>query len=461
MGCLTQWRRVSFPLAVAALAILTGATTPADAASAVGRAALPASPVRFAVLSDPHFYDVKLGTGGTAYDNYIAADPKLLHLSEPIFDAAVADIMTRNVRFVIISGDLTKDGEILNHVRVTRYLQKLEQAGIEVFVVPGNHDINNADAVEYRGANTKPVPSASPEVFRALYQRFGYGQALSHAPDSLSYVAEAASGLWLLALDSNKWMESESAEHPVVSGRLSPATMTWALEKLQQARLAGKTVIAFMHHGVNPHFLAEPQIFPDYLVDNWWSVSAQLASAGLKVIFTGHYHSQDASSWTLDAVGTPQPISLCDVQTSSILAYPCAYRVAELDNAGQLLVQSRRVTQIAANLNGLTFQQYAEAFERALLPYQVIVQLAYLFGITVEQAHALIPAWVVGGVVDGLIANYAGDEAPSPETQALLNFLLGQPAGSNEYRLGSLLYTLWFEPPFPPTDNTLIVSVGS
>ena len=47
------------------------------------------------------------------------------------------------------------------------------------------------------------------------------------------------------------------------------------------------------------------------------------------------------------------------------------------------------------------------------------------------------------------------------ETEALLAFLLGQPAGSNEYKLGALLYTLWFEPPFPTTDNTLIVSVGS
>jgi hypothetical protein len=454
-------RRATLRLAAGALALLTAATVMTAAGSAVRPAIVPATPVRFAVLSDAHFYDVKLGTSGSALDSYLAVDPKLLLLSEPILDATVADILTRNVRFVIISGDLTKDGEVLNHVRMTQYLQKLEQAGIEVYVVPGNHDINNADAVEYRGDTTKPVPSANPAVFRALYQRFGYGQALDHAPDSLSYVAEAAPGLWLLALDSAKWAESASADHPVVSGRLSPAMLTWALTKLQQAQLAGTKVMAFMHHGVNPHFLAEPQIFPDYLVDNWWSVGAQLAGAGLKVIFTGHYHSQDASAWTLDALGHPQPTPLYDIETGSLLTYPCAYRIGELNSAGQLQVESRRVTQIAANLNGLTFQQYAEAFERALLPYQVIVQLAYLFGITVEQAHALIPQWVVDGVVDALVANMAGDEAPSPATQAFLAFLLGQPVGSNEYKLGTLLYTLWYDPPFPATDNALIVSVGS
>ena len=454
-------RPTIFRLAAGTLAMVTGAMAPAQAASTAERAALASEPIRFAVISDPHFYDVKLGTTGTALDTYLATDPKLLQLSEPILQSAVADILSRDVRFVIISGDLTKDGEVLNHVRMAQYLQKLEQAGVEVYVVPGNHDINNADAVEYLGDDTRPVPSANAEVFRALYQRFGYGQALQHAPDSLSYVAEAAPGLWLLALDSNKWAESAAAEHPVVSGRLSAATMTWALEMLEQAQLAGKKVIAFMHHGVNPHFLAEPQIFPDYLLDNWWSVGAQLASAGLKVIFTGHYHSQDASSWTLDGAGNPQPTSLCDIQTGALSVYPCAYRIAELDSAGQLTVSTYRVTQVAANLGTLTFQEYAEAFERTMLRYQVIVQLAYMFGLTVEQAKLLIPTWVIDGVVDGLIANYAGDESPSFATHTLLGFLLAQPTNSNEYKLGTLLYTLWFEPPFPTTDNTLTVSVGS
>jgi DNA repair exonuclease SbcCD nuclease subunit len=39
-------------------------------------------------------------------------------------------------------GDHTKDGELINHESVKDLLQQLADAGIKVFVVPGNHDIN-------------------------------------------------------------------------------------------------------------------------------------------------------------------------------------------------------------------------------------------------------------------------------------------------------------------------------
>ena len=205
-------------LAACACASLAG---PALQASPNSRCPQPEPPVRFAVLSDTHLYDARLGTTGSAFDSYIAADPKLLALSEPILDSALADIIKSKVRFVIISGDLTKDGEKVNHLRMVRHLERLERAGIQVFVVPGNHDINNHDAVSYSGNVATPIATINDHEFRALYHRFGYGQAIDHAPDSLSYVAEPVPGLWLLALDSAKWAESAQAPHPVVSGRLT------------------------------------------------------------------------------------------------------------------------------------------------------------------------------------------------------------------------------------------------
>jgi hypothetical protein len=432
-------------LAACACASLAG---PALQASPNSRCPQPEPPVRFAVLSDTHLYDARLGTTGSAFDSYIAADPKLLALSEPILDSALADIIKSKVRFVIISGDLTKDGEKVNHLRMVRHLERLERAGIQVFVVPGNHDINNHDAVSYSGNVATPIATINDHEFRALYHRFGYGQAIDHAPDSLSYVAEPVPGLWLLALDSAKWAESAQAPHPVVSGRLTAPTLAWALKKIHQAENRGKQVVAFMHHGVNQHFLAEPTIFADYLVDDWQNVSAQLAGAGLKVIFTGHYHSQDAA-WPLDAEGTPQ-LTLCDIETGSLIQFPCAYRIAELDPSGQLKIESRRVTQIAADLGGVPFQQYAEGYLRSLLPYQVTAELEYLFGLPADQAASTAPL-----VVDALVANYAGDENPSDTTLAMLQWLLSQPEPS--HTLGELLGSLWID--LPPGDNNLTVPV--
>src|SRR5215831_10669236 len=136
-------------------------------------------PVRFAVISVPHLYNTRLGTSGLAWQETLYRDPKLLKESEPILQSALESIVQQNVQFLIITGDLTKDGELVDHVLMAQYLAKLEQHGIQVFVVPGNHDINNPYAVTYIGDGTRRVPNVSRETFRALYQRFGYGQALA------------------------------------------------------------------------------------------------------------------------------------------------------------------------------------------------------------------------------------------------------------------------------------------
>ncbi len=430
----------------------------ASLAANVATSAPPAT--RFAVLSDTHLYDARLGTSGSAFFNYQVQNPNLAALSEPILDATLQDIITRNVRFVIISGDMTKDGEIVDHVLMAQKLQRLEQAGIQVFVVPGNHDINNHDAASYSGDTATPIPTASPQVFRALYQRFGYGQAIDHAPDSLSYVAEPVPGLWLLALDSAKWAESAQEPHPLVSGRLTPQTLAWALQKLQLAHELGKEVIAFMHHGVNMHFLAQPQVFGDYLVDDWPTVGATLAGAGLKAIFTGHYHALDAA-WPVDASGNPLPGTLCDIQSSSLVEYPCAYRIAELDTDRQLHVESRFVKDFLTEIDGVPFQTYAEEFLREILPYPVKFQLMTMFPLlSDDELDAVVPL-----VVDGLVANYAGDESPSQQNWADLLWLLTYNDPAAPYRqfayrtIGQLLYTFWID--LPPTDHQLVVPVGS
>lgn len=401
---------------------------------------------KFAVLSDVHFFDARLGTTGPAFENYVAQDPKLLALSEPILDAALQSIVTQHVQFVLVTGDLTKDGELVDHERVAKRLKGLEHHGIQVFVVPGNHDINNPDAVSYDGATTTRVPNVSPKKFREIYERFGYDQAIDRDEHSLSYVAEPVHGLWLLGIDSCKYEESKQLGYPIVGGAIKPQTMTWVLHVLAEAKEHGKQVIAFMHHGVNQHFLGEAQIFPDYLVDDWANVSAQLAHAGLKVVFTGHYHSQDAA-YPLDANGVPMP-TLCDVETGSLAQYPCAFRMVTLDATG-LSITSQRVTEIDADTGGVPFQQYALNFLQARLPALATYQLMTMFNL--PQADAAQAAPLVAGA---LIANYAGNETPDAQTQAMLNAFVQSPEPL--HTLGLMLWGLWGD--LPPADNQLTLS---
>lgn len=411
----------------------------------------PSTPARFAVISDPHLYAARLGTAGSAFEDYLNQDPKLLRESEAILESALDSVIQQGVHFVLIPGDLTKDGEVANHVLMAQHLAKLEKHGIQAFVVPGNHDINNPDAVSFRGDSTSPVPTASPALFRAIYQRFGYGQALDRDTESLSYVVEPVPGLWVLGIDSTDTAQNDELGKPRVGGKLSPGTLAWMVAKVQLAQAQGKQVIAFMHHGVVPDFAAQPAVFADYLVDDWPTVNVTLAGAGLRVIFTGHYHAQDASYLFTETGTLVSP--LCDVETSSLAAYPCAYRMVTVQ-AGHLAIESQRVTAITADTGGVPFQAYAEADLRMRIPAIATAQLENDFGLTHEQATQVTPL-----VVEALMAGYVGDEHPDAQTQAVLEGLLNSPEPL--HTLGMLLLGLWTDlPPGSPGDNTAVLPLA-
>jgi len=402
----------------------------------------PIEPVHFGVISDPHLYSTRLGVEGAAFEAYLDRDPKLLRESEAILDAAIDSMIRERVRFVIIPGDLTKDGELVNHLQMARHLARLEQQRIQVFVVPGNHDLNNPDAVSFFGDVTRPVGTTNARQFRAIYQRFGFDLAIDRAPDSLSYLAEPAPGLWLLAIDSTDSGRNKLLGYPEVGGKISPATMAWTLAKLRQANDRGKRVIAFMHHGVNPNSAAEPTLFPDFLVDDWNAVGERLSANGLKVVFTGHYHAQDAGF---------SPSGLCDVETSSLVGFPCAYRVVTVQPDGEMDIRSQRVTAIKADTGGLPFQEFALNFMQARLPALAAYQLETQFGLPAEQAAALAP--LVAGT---LIAGYAGDELPDTQTQETVAWFIANPEPFHSF--GMLLYALWADP--PPGDNELVLDLN-
>ena len=104
-----------------------------------------ADPIKFGVISDLHFYDTHLGTSGQAFQYYLAKDPKLLVESEAILDSALKSLVDQHLKFVLVCGDMTKDGELKDHVQVAQRFAQLEHDGVQVFVVPGKHDINSPD----------------------------------------------------------------------------------------------------------------------------------------------------------------------------------------------------------------------------------------------------------------------------------------------------------------------------
>jgi hypothetical protein len=398
--------------------------------------------VSMCIFSDPHYYDPGLGTSGAAFEDHVKQSKKLTAESEAIFESLIELLLSEDAGIVLVPGDLTKDGERTSHLKCAAYLGQLEAAGKQVFVIPGNHDVDNPHAVQYDGDATIPVDSIDAEEFAEIYRDFGYGEALYKDPHSLSYVAEPTEGLWILAMDSCLYRDNE--EHPVTGGKFSEETLSWLLEKLDEGLVHGKTVFGMMHHGLVEHFTGQKLYFPDYVVEGSLSLSQTFAHSGLNVVFTGHFHAQDV----VEMAFTDGSFIL-DIETGSPVTYPCPYRIVSLDSSGKLSITSRRITSIDYETGGKSFQQYALDFLEDDLDAIMASMLEEIKWVSQAVAEEVAPH-----MASAMIAHYTGDETPSSDTLEYIRQLKESDSFVRQM-LGAGLLALWTDP--DPEDNVLTV----
>jgi 3',5'-cyclic AMP phosphodiesterase CpdA len=382
-----------------------------------------------------------LRADGSAFQMYLMQDPKLLAESGAILQQIIQKLLEEKPDLVLISGDLTKDGELVSHKSVIRQLRLLESNHIRVLVVPGNHDISNPDAKMFNGDNATSVPTITPEGFKSLYADFGYRNAIARDPVSLSYVSEPFKGLRILALDANEYYNNTS-DYCFVAGKIKDETMEWAKAQLTEAKEKGIKVIGMMHHGVVEHFMGESAIFPDYLVDNYELRAEELMNSGLKIIFTGHFHANDASQITSG------DLSLTDVETGSPVIYDSPFRIARLENS-TLYITTKHVEHIDYPLpNGVSFHYYEKMFSLKGIEFQARYMLmGSPYDMVEENAAKVSPIFA-----DAMLAHLAGDEIITPEAEASI-----QAVGAVSTDLANILFGLYYD--LPPLDNKLSVDL--
>jgi hypothetical protein len=130
-----------------------------------------------------------------------------------------------------------------------------------------------------------------------------------------------------------------------------------------------------------------------------------LAEYGVRVVFTGHFHAQSiAGSWwdARDGKTTPpSPRFIFDVETGSLVTYPCPYRLVQLRPGQVMRVRSFRIDSIPEMTTG--FSDYAREYSReGMLPYIESVLEGY--GISKREAQAIAEP-----LTDAGIAHFAGD----------------------------------------------------
>lgn len=351
---------------------------------------------RFAVISDLHYYDNSLGTSGKAFEAALQSDRKLLRDSAALLHLAIDQIKKAGVQFVLIPGDLTKDGELTNHRQVSCALSTLNDQGIKVFVIPGNHDINNPGAHRYEGDKAYSIPSVTAEQFAEIYADCGYRSALERDSHSLSYVAEPVEGLWLVALDTCRYRENKPGYEEIVSGKMSQGQEKWLEEVLEKAQKSNKAVMVMEHHGIVEHWDGQRKLHPNYLVQDHPYVKQLLASYGVRLAFTGHYHAQDVALVNFGSKGF-----IYDIESGSLVTPPSPMRICTLKDNKLEAASSHLIRLFYTKAEDM---DKANQFVRNNIEIEAFDTLRKYF-VPEKDARTL-----AGHVATSFVAHYNGDE---------------------------------------------------
>ena len=296
--------------------------------------------LRIAVMSDLHYLSPDMIADTEDFEHAFNSDRKLLKESSSVLREMLERVRADKPDILLVSGDLTKDGEQECHAALAKQLQQLQQdvPGLKIYVINGNHDIRNYNAKNFNTADGKAVPATrtEPEDFKQIYD-FVYSDptviatftpAEGNKAGGLSYVARPVEGLTVIAMDTCRYSSDNTSngddEHET-SGAINADLEKWVIEQTAAAKARGDLVIGLEHHGLVPHFDVQPTILPMYLVNGYERIAQEYADAGMSVVFTGHMHAVDISAMTTKAGNT-----FYDIETGSALTYPCPVRFVDL-----------------------------------------------------------------------------------------------------------------------------------
>lgn len=126
------------------------------------------------VATDPHFISPELTDYGPFFMRMIEnGDGKLVHYTDELTDAFVQQVIEKRPDCLILTGDLTFNGAKKSHEDLAVKLRKVDQSGVPVLVLPGNHDLYCYAAAEFSADGYTLTESISAEEFADIYHDLG------------------------------------------------------------------------------------------------------------------------------------------------------------------------------------------------------------------------------------------------------------------------------------------------
>ncbi|MGX7201457.1 hypothetical protein BCR22_01540 [Enterococcus plantarum] len=281
--------------------------------------------IEFWVVSDPHYIDKSLTDTGLAFKKIkqTAAGKELDHQKES-WQAFIGKAIEQKPDMLVITGDLTLNGEKISAEKLAEQLKQLTKEGIKVFVIPGNHDVNDGWARRFVEEKQEKTESISIADFKEIFADFGYQNAMNYDKNSLSYSVAVNQTYNFLFLDSNIYPDDKQPQtRPTTGGTIRGKTMKWVKKQLEIAKQEKKKTLVFVHHNVFAH---NKLLSSGFVLNNAKEFKQLLVDYQVPIVFSGHIHAQDIMSETIDEH------QLTEIASSSFSIAPQGYGVVNLKN---------------------------------------------------------------------------------------------------------------------------------
>lgn len=302
-------------------------------------------PISIIIASDIHYLSPEY-RGEYFKEPAAMFDGKVIHYSPEYFDAFLAEVSQKQPEVLILSGDITLNGSMKSHKEVIEKLNRIQDSGTQVLVIPGNHDIHTT-AGDYTPEEPVVVENVTSEEFMDMYEDFGPAQALSRDANTFSYVYEVNPYLRILMLDTNL----------LSKGSVNSNTLEWIEAQLKEAKFDGADVIAVSHQNLHIH---NEILYFSYQLYNADELLALYEKYDVKLNLSGHIHVQSIVS-----DDTTPDITIPEVAVGSLAVGGTPY--GKLSYDGKTLTYNTQKTDVSAyaasqnwmDENLLNFNQYS------------------------------------------------------------------------------------------------------
>lgn len=345
---------------------------------------------RLYLITDGHYFSPQLTDYQEAYWEAMGRDDgKNIEDIREITQIWVDEVLEMRPKAVILSGDITLDGEKQSHLELADLLRPIYEAGIIVLVVPGNHDINNHRAGRFEGEKKLPTDTVSPEEFLEIYQDFGYSEAYARDEHSLSYIYRLDEKRFLLMLDSSVYIPENK-----VYGTIREETLRWLEEELSELAKMDAYIVSVAHHNLLPQSRFYTK---EVTLTNYRDVVDLHERFGIRIWLSGHLHLQRIKSHKNEPGDLEERERTTELVTGPFATYPYPYADIYWDE--ESFVYTQRETRVEEELRQRGLDLFARIIGKQIdditrgLPEEIEKEIS-------DQYVWLLAEYISGNAVD-------------------------------------------------------------